>query len=504
MGKTTTIAIVGLFVISGFVGIFSMVPDEVEATGPTYVSGVISEDTVWTIDDSPYIIIDNTTLNTGVTLTIEAGTVIKFKDNTCFAIRGKLHVKGNNMNRVVFTNEDPLVDYYIEYQIRDGLYHDETYYNGSGIDYYVIIDTSNGGEANISFAKFEYSSRSYTLKLCDNEDKIPENMVTDTIFNNNRGGISGAQSWIVKRCTFENNWNGIYSKGVDIYDCIFRNNTFGEYDGDGYYYNCSFTENIYGIYSDEGSHAKFSTFSNNKVGMCGQIGALNNKITNNKFGIISYHGSFYGIEYNNIHSNIDYKLKLYGSENRNIPHNWWGTTDTTVIDQYIYDIYDDSNLGEAIYKPFLEIPVNITPQPPVAKAGLDQNVFINQNVHFNGSGSYDSEGYQLTYKWDFGDGTFKNWDYYCNTSHSYSQQGSYTVTLTVSDGELEDTDTCIINVSPEDDDYLDVTGLLIFILIVFIIIVVLGLFLTRKRGKKPQENLDADISTIEETKDENP
>jgi len=54
-----------------------------------------------------------------------------------------------------------------------------------------------------------------------------------------------------------------------------------------------------------------------------------------------------------------------------------------------------------------------TNQPPVADAGPDQTVNVNNQVFFNGSNSYDSDGSILSYEWDFGDGF---------THSSYSNQ----------------------------------------------------------------------------------
>ena len=65
-------------------------------------------------------------------------------------------------------------------------------------------------------------------------------------------------------------------------------------------------------------------------------------------------------------------------------------------------------------------------------------------VSFDGTGSSDAEGGIVSYSWDFGDGTTGSG---ANISHTFSQEGTYIVTLTVSDSELTGSTTETITVS---------------------------------------------------------
>ena len=63
-------------------------------------------------------------------------------------------------------------------------------------------------------------------------------------------------------------------------------------------------------------------------------------------------------------------------------------------------------------------------------------------VNFDGSGSYDPDGSIISYIWLFGDGET---GYSQTVSHTYSQEGNYTVTLTISDDDSEtSTDTTYV------------------------------------------------------------
>lgn len=68
-------------------------------------------------------------------------------------------------------------------------------------------------------------------------------------------------------------------------------------------------------------------------------------------------------------------------------------------------------------------------------------------VTFDGSQSGDVNGDELTYAWDFGDGHSATG---VNVDHVYTEQGIYTATLTVSDGEF---DTSVQRIITVNDNY---------------------------------------------------
>lgn len=100
---------------------------------------------------------------------------------------------------------------------------------------------------------------------------------------------------------------------------------------------------------------------------------------------------------------------------------------------------------------------------PIADAGPDQTVDVDDIVFIDGSGSYDPDGDTLDFYWDMddsvddnGDGIFDNdWEYLVtNFTHDYGdldETTSFRVTLNVSDGELSDKSTMTVTVIVEDD-----------------------------------------------------
>ena len=84
---------------------------------------------------------------------------------------------------------------------------------------------------------------------------------------------------------------------------------------------------------------------------------------------------------------------------------------------------------------------------PVADAGSDQDVSVNKTVSFDGSGSSDPDGGELSYSWAFGTDATPSTGSGVMPSCTYSTTGAKTVTLTVTDDEgVSRSDTVTITV----------------------------------------------------------
>lgn len=88
-----------------------------------------------------------------------------------------------------------------------------------------------------------------------------------------------------------------------------------------------------------------------------------------------------------------------------------------------------------------EPPVNTAPE---AVAGVDVTTNVGVSVSFSAEDSTDTEDDELTYSWDFGDGSSGMGE---EVAHMYASAGSYTVLLTVNDGTLTDTDSLVATVT---------------------------------------------------------
>ncbi len=100
------------------------------------------------------------------------------------------------------------------------------------------------------------------------------------------------------------------------------------------------------------------------------------------------------------------------------------------------DVPDDTTDIEDVIKS--DIPDSTDPikQGPVAVMEADQLTGeAPLEVLFTGSSSYDPEGSELSYSWDFGDGDTSLWP--DPPVHTYVDPGTYTVTLTVTNEKAE-------------------------------------------------------------------
>jgi PKD repeat protein len=134
-------------------------------------------------------------------------------------------------------------------------------------------------------------------------------------------------------------------------------------------------------------------------------------------------------------------LALSG-ENFSLSHAY-ATAGTFVVTVTVTDA--DGGVGTAHGQVQVEGPSN---RPPVANAGAATHGNEGSAVSFDGRASSDADGDALTFTWSFGDGASGTGP---TPSHVYVDDGTFTVTLRVSDGEFEavaTTSAQIENVAP--------------------------------------------------------
>jgi len=91
-----------------------------------------------------------------------------------------------------------------------------------------------------------------------------------------------------------------------------------------------------------------------------------------------------------------------------------------------------------------EIPSTPPPnQAPIAIAGEDIQADINEEISFDASNSYDPDGDELNFLWNFDNQASST---SATANYQFSEIGEYLITLTVSDGQLSNSDSLILTV----------------------------------------------------------
>jgi pimeloyl-ACP methyl ester carboxylesterase len=78
--------------------------EDITYAAPTFFSGVISENTVWTASSSPYVLTGKVTISEGITLTVEQGAVVKLWHQG-IVVNGSVVVTGTEAEPVYITSQ---------------------------------------------------------------------------------------------------------------------------------------------------------------------------------------------------------------------------------------------------------------------------------------------------------------------------------------------------------------------------------------------------------------
>lgn len=104
MKRFLGIILVSMIVVSSFVGVFSIMPVNVSAAGPTPVNGYITTNTTWQQVNSPYIVMGDVTVDNDTLLIIEPGVTVKFDGLYSLIVNGTLNATGTAGQPILFTS----------------------------------------------------------------------------------------------------------------------------------------------------------------------------------------------------------------------------------------------------------------------------------------------------------------------------------------------------------------------------------------------------------------
>ena len=68
------------------------------------IQGTRNSNVTWDKVDGEYVVVGNITLNSGNTLTIDPGVIVKFAGNHTFNVGGNLQALGTSGDKIIFTS----------------------------------------------------------------------------------------------------------------------------------------------------------------------------------------------------------------------------------------------------------------------------------------------------------------------------------------------------------------------------------------------------------------
>lgn len=348
----------------------------------TSVSGGIYNNTTWNLAGSPYLVTGSIVVFPNRTLTIEPGVEVIVSADYTFntgnfiylEVRGSLIANGTSNAPIVFTSSDTTTGFYNWEGIRikgsQGGTVQMNHFELHNTWYGINNDISQPGVSYV-FDECYFRSNQYGLQL--NADLVYNNCIfesnfigqasqilygsltaTNCQFLNNFCSFTWSNYINVTNCLFSGNQNNILGSPGVIQNCQFYNNTFGMTEISNITVNqCVFDGNGTGI--DGGSTCVItnSTFSNNGIALkIGDAGIVSqNQINGNGIGIqvTAYNPSTTIIDSNSICNNTIHNLENLTDKNYQVNLNCFCSQDSTVIENGIFDGYDDITRGLVSY-----------------------------------------------------------------------------------------------------------------------------------------------------------
>jgi len=431
--------------------IFSMVSSAskvfLPAANATYVEGSITQNTIWTLVDSPFVVSNHLRVYSNATLVIEPGVEVKFGGSFSLNIDGEIIANGTKDKMIKFTSN--------RYAPQSG---DWNTLNFAGLRLSYLINCiveygTNGVSINNGHAEITDSDISHCqengITITNGDLNIQNSRVSHCLQN----GITATASDLSAQnnTIMQNTDSGIYIIG-NGHNNIQRNTIIANREGIVLSGNqtsgVNISQNIISANRETGILINAATHSD--------IVITNNSVSSNKNGFyvstptstyitnnaISYNenGFFYDQGNHTVYDNDIYgnDLGMDASSYCTVDaeHNYWGDSSGPY-----HASLNPTGRGNAIgsndtnidFIFFLTRPVGYINARPMARLLTDKVlVSPNEAIMFFGTESSD-EGHVDRYFFEFDDGNDSSWTTLSVFAHRYSTIGSYHANLTVMD-----------------------------------------------------------------------
>ena len=202
------------------------------ARSQTTVSGRIEQDTTWTQDGSPFVLIGPVVVVADVTLTIEPGVQVRGTVGSSLVVNGALNAVGTQEQRIIFTSDSGQQDW-------------------SGIHLTTSVESSPRPSA-LRFVTIERATRGIKWGLTRSPVEFSDNQLDGNgialVFDNPIVGT------VVQRSVFTNNRTAVTGKTrelVGIYENDFWNNEINLLPRPESPYDCGQDDGVWDIHRND-------------------------------------------------------------------------------------------------------------------------------------------------------------------------------------------------------------------------------------------------------------
>ncbi|MDP6416179.1 MAG: right-handed parallel beta-helix repeat-containing protein, partial [Gammaproteobacteria bacterium] len=407
--------------------------------GPTIESGVISADSSWKLKNSPYIIQGSVNVSPSVTLTIEAGVVVKFDGDYNLVVDGTLLAIGTAEKPITFTSNQTFraAGNWGEIQFRSTsadcqLQHVVIEYGQTGIRLQQTGVEKNSPQIQHCTIQHHssygiYAYHAYNGLLIQNST-ISNNGAEGVYFKMDQQGgkrVSGNPAILEGNTITGNQQNGLYFRldqhHSDPLQMLVNRNSISSNERSGVKVDCDGSINLqlnqnqinqnkgswsptsgseggirlkferdpqrYGykrvvsirenVIKDQASGAGIYEWTSYNY-TYDWLEIIANTISGNKVGLVLDEPK--RLMFNNLQGNSLYGVYIQGQGAGDFQagYNWWGSSEAAVIGAYIRDFHDDFNYYRVDYSPLLVAEAEIETAKVVGPAS--PQVVINQGA----------------------------------------------------------------------------------------------------------------------------
>lgn len=341
----------------------------------TSFQGGIYNNTTWTLANSPYHITGNVVVFPGKTLTIEPGVHVVVDADSTFntgnyisiEVRGNLVAQGTVNAPIIFTSTDASTNQNwmgINVKKTQGATIDMNRFILTNAFYGIYADDGDGLQYNFENCIFRDNNYVFQMNSFLNFNNcifqrngvgVAMQLVSGGVtasncnFSDNFCAFTTLASPLqLSNCTFSNNVNTIIQCSGTIDSCNFLNNENGLMDVGGFTIsNSQFYSNINGVLNISGSSIVNCDFAFNGVALrLGDACAVTNStLSENTVGIAVTGNNINQVVNNQICNNTQYNIENLTDKNFSINANCFCETDSTTIENLLFDGYDDITRG---------------------------------------------------------------------------------------------------------------------------------------------------------------